>query len=271
MTLRPRADVPALVVEIYDGSRPLHLVWLGRREIAGIQPGVSCGPRAACRTTGGRRDDVQPVLRDRPEAACHAVHRAAWLTADGTATEPQQRRTQQPTGSPRRRRDPQYVTVEELLRDRLPRRIGGWRGAVESALPTVAFVIVWTTTEHVRTSLVAAGAALVVLALLRLVQRRDAALRRRTPRVGRRPSPRSSRCGRAAPRTRSCPGMLQTAAIGLAFPSPTWCAGRSSASSSAQRTPSWPGVRAARASQGRPAGRGERWPTPPPTRTAPRR
>lgn len=40
VTLRPRADVPALVVEIYDGSRPLHLVWLGRREIAGIVPGV---------------------------------------------------------------------------------------------------------------------------------------------------------------------------------------------------------------------------------------
>ncbi len=40
VTLRPRADVPALVVEIYDGSRPLHLVWLGRREIAGIQAGV---------------------------------------------------------------------------------------------------------------------------------------------------------------------------------------------------------------------------------------
>ena len=40
VTLRPRADVPALVVEIYDGSRPLNLVWLGRREIAGIHAGV---------------------------------------------------------------------------------------------------------------------------------------------------------------------------------------------------------------------------------------
>ena len=40
VTLRPRADIPALVVEIYDGSRPLHLVWLGRREILGIHTGV---------------------------------------------------------------------------------------------------------------------------------------------------------------------------------------------------------------------------------------
>ena len=40
VTLRPRADIPALVVEIYDGSRPLHLVWLGRREILGIHTGI---------------------------------------------------------------------------------------------------------------------------------------------------------------------------------------------------------------------------------------
>ena len=40
VTLRPRADVPALVVEIYDGSKLLNLVWLGRREISGIHAGV---------------------------------------------------------------------------------------------------------------------------------------------------------------------------------------------------------------------------------------
>lgn len=40
VTMRPRSEVPALVVEVYDGSRPLQLVWLGRREIRGIQAGV---------------------------------------------------------------------------------------------------------------------------------------------------------------------------------------------------------------------------------------
>lgn len=40
VTLRPRADVPALVVEVYDGSKLLNLVWLGRREISGIHAGV---------------------------------------------------------------------------------------------------------------------------------------------------------------------------------------------------------------------------------------
>ncbi|MCE1177488.1 MAG: OB-fold nucleic acid binding domain-containing protein [Micrococcales bacterium] len=40
VTLRPRATVPALVVELNDGSQRLQLVWLGRRAIGGIVPGV---------------------------------------------------------------------------------------------------------------------------------------------------------------------------------------------------------------------------------------
>ena len=39
VTLRPRAGVPALEAELYDGSGHLALVWLGRRHIAGIEPG----------------------------------------------------------------------------------------------------------------------------------------------------------------------------------------------------------------------------------------
>ena len=40
VTLRPRVNVPALVVELYDGSKTLNLVWLCRRRIAGIVPGT---------------------------------------------------------------------------------------------------------------------------------------------------------------------------------------------------------------------------------------
>jgi hypothetical protein len=39
VTLRPRAGVPALVAELYDGSGSLSLIWLGRRRIPGINPG----------------------------------------------------------------------------------------------------------------------------------------------------------------------------------------------------------------------------------------
>src|SRR5262245_120920 len=40
VTLRPRDETPALDVELWDGSDSLHLVWLGRRRIAGIVPGI---------------------------------------------------------------------------------------------------------------------------------------------------------------------------------------------------------------------------------------
>lgn len=39
VTLRPRAGVPALVAELYDGSGAISLIWLGRRQIPGIEPG----------------------------------------------------------------------------------------------------------------------------------------------------------------------------------------------------------------------------------------
>lgn len=39
VTLRPRGGVPALEAELYDGTATLTLIWLGRRRIAGIEPG----------------------------------------------------------------------------------------------------------------------------------------------------------------------------------------------------------------------------------------
>jgi hypothetical protein len=39
VTLRPRAGVPALEAQLFDGSAALDVVWLGRRSIAGIEPG----------------------------------------------------------------------------------------------------------------------------------------------------------------------------------------------------------------------------------------
>ncbi|GGQ06454.1 hypothetical protein BKA00_003317 [Actinomadura coerulea] len=39
VTLRPRGGAPALEAELYDGTDVINLVWLGRRKIAGIDPG----------------------------------------------------------------------------------------------------------------------------------------------------------------------------------------------------------------------------------------
>jgi hypothetical protein len=41
VTLRPRAGVPALEAELNDGSGVITVLWLGRRRIAGIEPGRS--------------------------------------------------------------------------------------------------------------------------------------------------------------------------------------------------------------------------------------
>ena len=109
----------------------------------------------------------------------------------------------------------QFVTVEELLRARLTAAFGGWRGAVESAIPTVAFVVVWTVTEQVNPAALAAVAAAGAFAVVRLLQGQTlryvlwavigvviAALI-------------ATRTGRA--QDAFLPGMIQTAATGLLF------------------------------------------------------
>ncbi|MGL5864562.1 MAG: OB-fold nucleic acid binding domain-containing protein [Dermatophilaceae bacterium] len=40
VTLPPRRGVPALVAELWDGNGSVDLVWIGRRAIGGIVPGV---------------------------------------------------------------------------------------------------------------------------------------------------------------------------------------------------------------------------------------
>ena len=40
VTLRPRENVPAMAVDLDDGTRLMTLVWLGRRRIRGIEPGA---------------------------------------------------------------------------------------------------------------------------------------------------------------------------------------------------------------------------------------
>ena len=68
VTLRPRQGVPALEAELYDGSGTLDLVWLGRREIAGIEPGRRLRVDGLVCTVDGRRTVFNPryELRPRP-------------------------------------------------------------------------------------------------------------------------------------------------------------------------------------------------------------
>ncbi|WP_436007149.1 DUF3159 domain-containing protein [Knoellia sp. LjRoot47] len=62
-------------------------------------------------------------------------------------------------------------TVEELIRHRLSSALGGWRGSIETALPTVAFIGVWSWRQDLTLAVWCAVAVAVVLAVARLVQR----------------------------------------------------------------------------------------------------
>lgn len=59
------------------------------------------------------------------------------------------------------------VTVEQVIRRRVSDALGGWYGSLETALPTVAFVVTWLVTDQVRTAVIASAVVLVVLAVVR--------------------------------------------------------------------------------------------------------
>lgn len=63
VTLRPRGGVAALEAELYDGTGTVTLVWLGRRRIAGVDPGrhMTVHGRLSC------IDDVRVLYNPRYE------------------------------------------------------------------------------------------------------------------------------------------------------------------------------------------------------------
>ncbi|MCL2850546.1 MAG: OB-fold nucleic acid binding domain-containing protein [Micrococcales bacterium] len=66
VTLRPRDGAPALEAELYDGSGSLDVVWLGRREIAGIVPGRRIVVEGMVTHVDGRRTMYNPAYQLRP-------------------------------------------------------------------------------------------------------------------------------------------------------------------------------------------------------------
>lgn len=62
-------------------------------------------------------------------------------------------------------------TVEEVIRARLSAALGGIRGSVETALPTVAFIAAWVWRHDVRTAVGASAVVALVLLVSRLAAR----------------------------------------------------------------------------------------------------
>lgn len=66
---------------------------------------------------------------------------------------------------------PSVESVEAVVRRQLARALGGRRGMVEAAVPTIMFTVLWLSTKELRTALVVSVVAAVALLVVRLVQR----------------------------------------------------------------------------------------------------
>jgi DNA/RNA endonuclease YhcR with UshA esterase domain len=69
VVLRPRAGVPTLEAELYDGTGTVTLIWLGRRRIRGIEPGRSIVVRGRLTRQDGRETIYNPAYELRPSGA----------------------------------------------------------------------------------------------------------------------------------------------------------------------------------------------------------
>jgi len=69
VTLRPRAGVPTLEAELYDGTGTITLIWLGRRRIGGIDCGRSMIARGRLTVHDGRPTIYNADYELRPSVA----------------------------------------------------------------------------------------------------------------------------------------------------------------------------------------------------------
>jgi hypothetical protein len=66
-----------------------------------------------------------------------------------------------------------FATVEELLKHRLAQAVGGWRGAVEAIVPTLAFTMTWLLGHGAQAALLASLVGLGLVGAVRLAQRQS--------------------------------------------------------------------------------------------------
>jgi hypothetical protein len=69
VTIQPRAGVPSLEADLWDGTGDVFVVWLGRREIPGITPGRHISVEGRITTLGGHRAIYNPIYELLPSAS----------------------------------------------------------------------------------------------------------------------------------------------------------------------------------------------------------
>lgn len=62
----PRTNLPTLEADLYDGSDVVTLVWLGRRQIAGIEPGRAVTARGRIAVRDDRKVIYNPFYEIEP-------------------------------------------------------------------------------------------------------------------------------------------------------------------------------------------------------------
>lgn len=67
--LHPTGERPVLVAELYDGSEAVQLIWLGRRTIAGIEPGRTLSVRGRVAVREGQKVIYNPEYDLLPASA----------------------------------------------------------------------------------------------------------------------------------------------------------------------------------------------------------
>lgn len=63
ITIPPRRSVPVLEAELFDGERSVNLVWVGRRSIVGIDPGVFLVAEGRVANVKGRLTIFNPTYQ----------------------------------------------------------------------------------------------------------------------------------------------------------------------------------------------------------------
>jgi hypothetical protein len=69
ISVRPKSNVPAFEVELFDGTGALTVIWLGRRRIAGVDPGRRMVVRGRLAQGGEHRVMYNPRYELKPAAA----------------------------------------------------------------------------------------------------------------------------------------------------------------------------------------------------------
>lgn len=69
VTIQPRGGSPSLQAELWDGSGSVDVVWIGRRRIAGIEPGRVIKAQGRMTQRDGRRVMFNPLYELRPSGS----------------------------------------------------------------------------------------------------------------------------------------------------------------------------------------------------------